>query len=598
MLKKSGLLSQANRGPIPPDITELHQLLSQALERRGQNFQISWRSVDMMTTYTLNLASPLKGGEPRWQLTSELRGIRTPMFDYGSCDVLLVHNLMSAAVAELTTTGRMQSGIGNTIIRRDDTPGKMSDTIIQMQAATPPQGSGPSATQTQPGHGGANAGGAPATSSSTHFAPPTMPGAPQAAHANAASTMPTPPAQAGSQSAAVPPPAAPPTRPEPILPFPREGDIGSLPLDELLRKIVESRVTGKLEVRNKNATALVWVQDGSPVDATAGDAEGDEAIIELLTWRDGQYLFESRVLRNTHTVHQSIDALLSQSRQLSERTHYLKEAGMLFSSTLLPKRTNITDLEFVQRAGHQAPLNVEFMNKFYRMLDGKQTIEEMIRAFQLSRIQIITLIYHLLTNDLIKISNPAVKSKQFAVQPRVIDGAAIQSVMMSLRRADTGMFIYPAFLYFLEQEYFRCYRSRSPLSVIVFEMRMHAGNGNRQLLPGPAILDAVLRISQLKRHVDLLAHYDAYDYALLLPNTKANGSQIFANRLVKALTATPLGGELEPSKLALAMGCASIPEDFVDLSSLLGAADLAMAQAKAQNKPVVVYRDIKPITTN
>jgi diguanylate cyclase (GGDEF)-like protein len=262
----------------------------------------------------------------------------------------------------------------------------------------------------------------------------------------------------------------------------------------------------------------------------------------------------------------------------------------------LQKRTNITDLEFVQRAAQQAPMNVEFMNKFYRMLDGKQTVEEMIRAFQLSRIQIIFLIYHLLTNDLIKISNVAVKSTSFAVQPRVIDGAAIQSVMMSLRRADTGMFIYPAFLYFLEQEYFRCYRSRSPLSVIVFEMRLRSGAESRQLLPGPAILDAVLRISQLKRHVDLLAHYDAFDYALLLPNTKANGAQIFANRLVRALTASPLGGEVDASKLSLSMGCSSIPEDFVDLSSLLGAADLAMAQAKSQNKPVIMYRDIKPIT--
>ncbi|HEY9733594.1 MAG TPA: DUF4388 domain-containing protein [Drouetiella sp.] len=533
MLKKSGLLPQANRGPVPPDITELHQLLSQALEKRGQNLQLSWRSVDMMTTYTLHLVCPLKGGDPQWQLSSELRGIRTPMFVYGSCDVLLVHNLMLSAVAELAATGRMQSGMGG-IGRRDEPTIRMNEHGQILNQCGDPQS-------------------------------PSQPQAP-----------------------------VPPT--EPKLSFPKQGDLKDVSLDKLLHKIVEARTTGKLEVRNQESMALVWVQDGTPVDATAGDAEGDEAIIDLLTWKEGQYTFEPRVLRNSHTVHQTIESLLSQSRQLSERTHYLKEAGMLFSSTLLPKRNNITDLEFVQRAGPKAPMNVEFMNKFYRMLDGKQTIEEMIRAFQLSRIQIVTLIYHLLTNDLIKISNPTVKPKDFAVQPRIIDGAAIQSVMMSLRRAETGMFIYPAFLYFLEQEYFRCYRSRSPLSVIVFEMRMSTGNGNRQLLPGPAILDAVLRISQLKRHVDLLAHYDAFDYALLLPNTKANGSQIFANRLVRALTTGALGGEVDPSKLSLSMGCASIPEDFVDLSSLLGAADLAMAQAKAQHKPVVMYRDIKPTT--
>ncbi|CAN5642234.1 hypothetical protein BH10CYA1_BH10CYA1_13940 [soil metagenome] len=527
MLKKSGLLPQANRNPTPPDITELHQLLSQALERRGHNFQATWRSVDKMTQYTLNLICNVKGGDPQWQLGSERSGVKTQMFEYGSIDVLLVHNLMSSAVAELAATGRMQSGIGGAVVRRDETTSRMTDVVAHV------------ASQTEPA------------------------------------------------------PAA-----EPVLTFPTQGDISTLPLDQLLRKIIESKITGKLEVRNQETTALVWVQDGLPVDATASDAEGDDAIIELLTWREGQYIFEPRVLRNSHTVHQSMDALVSQSRQLSERTHYLKDAGMLFTSTLLPKRTNITDLEFVQKAAQKAPMNVEFMNKFYRMLDGKQTVEEMIRAFQLSRIQIVGLIYHLLTNDLIKVSNEVVKSKPFAVQPRVIDGAAIQSVMMSLRRVETGMFIYPAFLYFLEQEYFRCYRSRSPLSVIVFEMRMLGGNSGRQMLPGPAVLDAVLRISQLKRHVDLLAHYDAFDYALLLPNTKANGAQIFANRLVRALTSSPLGGEVDPSKLSLYLGCASIPEDFVDLSSLLGAADLAMAQSKSQKKPVVMYRDIKPITVS
>lgn len=241
-------------------------------------------------------------------------------------------------------------------------------------------------------------------------------------------------------------------------------------------------------------------------------------------------------------------------------------------------------------------MSINVMNQFYRTLDGSQTVEEMVHTKQISRIQLIGLIYHLMTNDLVKISNKTVEPKPFAVQPRIIDGAAIQAVMMSLRRVETGMFIYPAFLYFLEQEYFRCYRSRSPLSVIVFEMRMIGGSSGRQMLPSHAVLDAVLRISQLKRHVDLLAHYDAFDYALLLPNTKANGAQIFANRLVRALTSAPLGGEVDPSKLLLSMGCASIPEDFVDLSSLLGAADLSMAQAKEQKKHVIMYRDIKPVS--
>ena len=157
------------------------------------------------------------------------------------------------------------------------------------------------------------------------------------------------------------------------------------------------------------------------------------------------------------------------------------------------------------------------------------------------------------------------------------------------------MFIYPAFLYFLEQEFFRSYRAKNPLSVIVFEMRCLVQTGGevlRQVLPVPALVDATLRLSQLKRHQDLLAHYDAFDYALILPSTKSGGANIFANRLVKCLTSSPLAG-MQSNQLALFVGSATIPEDFVDLSSMLGAADACMKRARETNQSVVMYRDLK-----
>jgi GGDEF domain-containing protein len=119
-----------------------------------------------------------------------------------------------------------------------------------------------------------------------------------------------------------------------------------------------------------------------------------------------------------------------------------------------------------------------------------------------------------------------------------------------------------------------------------------SGEWIKQALPTAAVLDAVLRISQLKRHVDLLAHYDAFDYAMLLPNTRANGAHTFATRIIRALTSEPLGG-IDPAQLSIAFGSATIPDDFVDLSSLLGAADLAMVQARQKKIPLVMFRDIK-----
>lgn len=378
--------------------------------------------------------------------------------------------------------------------------------------------------------------------------------------------------------------------------IPSSGSIAEHSLDRLLNIIKTHSLTGKLEVRNEQSTAMIFVKDGMPVDATAADAEGDDAIVELLTWTSGQFTFEPRVMRNSHTVHQPIESLLAQSKTLAERTLYLHNAGIKQSSTLTQKDPTLTEEMFNQRASRGAPAPIGEMFLFYRGLNGKLTIEQMMHTLQIPRVQLIHMIYHLVINGIIKINNQIVLEKATPFRPRAIEASAIQSVMMSLRRIETGMFIFPAFLYFLEQEYFRCYRSKTPLSVIVFEMRVQSGQSVRQMLPAAAMLDAVLRISQLKRHVDLLAHYDMFDYALLLPNTKANGAQIFAKRIVKALTDTPLAGEVDAGHLSLALGCASMPEDFTDLSELLGAADMAMAQARDNKRPVVMFRDIKPIS--
>ncbi len=194
---------------------------------------------------------------------------------------------------------------------------------------------------------------------------------------------------------------------------------------------------------------------------------------------------------------------------------------------------------------------------------------------------------------------PTQSTESLILNPRSIDAEAIQNVMTSLRNQDTGMFMTSAFLYFLEQEYFRSLRSRSSLSVILFDIKEEGpedGNMVRKKLPAAALTDAVLRITALKRHVDILAHYDEDSYALLLPHTKATGARTFANRLIRSLTEKPLG-RIDSSRIAIAVGCASIPEDFVDLSKLLGAADLTLDQSRKTRTRLVMYSDIKNSVT-
>lgn len=559
VLKKSGLGAQMRKLPRGPDLSELHQLLSQCMEQRGKVVKLAWRGATL-TPFTLEVVCHLKNGNAQWKLFSEKEP--KPLFDYTSMDVLLVYNLVQLNCAE-----QQQS-------KRDSIEERIGSASHPSLPAVRPAGSGDP--------------------------PLPRPRYPTAEEQKPFSLNPI------EESPAIRPVETPSfavVPPRPVLsaregPIPREGTIEPGSVAQLLQDIARSGDTGRLDVRCNNLMATVFIQDGRPVDATANDVIGDEAIIELLTWQEGSFTFEHQLLRSNQTVSEPIESLVAQSRLLSDRTDRLKELGMLPTSTFLPLTTMLSQADFLARVQENCPCDPDTISRVYCSLDGKRTLEELSRFLHLSRIQMVNIVFHLYIKEVIKIANDVRPKSALTLTPRVIDNSAIQSIMMSLRRAETGLFIYPAFLYFLEQEYFRSYRSRAAFSVAVFELRQKKvidGKVVKRVLHEKAQMDAILRISNLKRHVDMMAHYDAYDYALLLPSTRPQGAEIFLGRVIDALRAKPLGGEIDPSQLAIAFGCCSIPDDFRDMSSLLGGADLAMDQARKKEQDLVMYRDIKDL---
>ena len=82
-------------------------------------------------------------------------------------------------------------------------------------------------------------------------------------------------------------------------------------------------------------------------------------------------------------------------------------------------------------------------------------------------------------------------------------------------------------------------------------------------------------IYKIKRHVDILAHYQALHYALLLPETNKQSARGFAGRLAEILTQLPSQETLK-GPININIGFASVPEDCQELEELL-----ALAQPKS-----------------
>ncbi len=68
-----------------------------------------------------------------------------------------------------------------------------------------------------------------------------------------------------------------------------EGDIEKLPLSAVLQSLALTKMTGRLEITGPDTGAEIYVVDGRPVHATTGDATGDNAVIELLSWETGKF---------------------------------------------------------------------------------------------------------------------------------------------------------------------------------------------------------------------------------------------------------------------------------------------------------------------
>jgi GGDEF domain-containing protein len=377
------------------------------------------------------------------------------------------------------------------------------------------------------------------------------------------------------------------------------GDLSLVQVPTLLQSILMAKMTGVLQVEDPQGKgrSQVFFVDGVAVHCVAAESFGEEGILELLSWKDGSFHFDAKVTNDIRTIKHGLESLLLQGMTLIDNTAYLSNLGLSPESYLIKNHSELSDAELEAHCKKGAPVNMAKQKALYNAINREEPISRILDHFKWPRSQWVPVLCNLLRTELVALAPPPVEKPQLLLlEPKRVDKRLIQNVMMVLRNPETGMFTYSAFLYFLEQEYFRAYRSANPISVVVFQMRVH-GPGPDALsepLPVSALSAAARRISGVKRHVDLLAHYETYEYALLLPNTKSAGARIFVNRLVKALMSEPLvPGTITSENFRAAFGIASVPEDFLELSQVLAGAEIAKNAASTGPEPVVLFHEIK-----
>lgn len=365
-----------------------------------------------------------------------------------------------------------------------------------------------------------------------------------------------------------------------------EGELENMQVPTLLQSINMSKMTGRLNITHDASACNIYFHDGAPQHADSPENKGDAAIVEILTWEQGQFRFYPNEKCDEKTIKRRLDGMIMEGIALLDQVKFLNTAGLKPDSLLLRKHDRVSDEQFKEALSKGAPLDLAVQRKFYEMVDNRSALQDILRRVPMTKNEWAPIMFNLLSCSLVSIGTASAVSP-ISTASTQIDRQAIQSVVRLLTRQETGIYTYPAFLFFAEQEFIRCAASGWPLSLVVFELKFLSGDAY-EYLPMPIVRETGRRLESIKRAVDTFAHFEMFDYAFLLPNTYAKSSRMFANRIIEVLTATPLG---LPGPLSIYCGIAGAPEHTQDLGVLLNSAKEAKAVAKETGQSIMLYGD-------
>ncbi|HNM51345.1 MAG TPA: diguanylate cyclase, partial [Candidatus Obscuribacter sp.] len=311
-----------------------------------------------------------------------------------------------------------------------------------------------------------------------------------------------------------------------------------------------------------------------------------------VTWRRGTFLFKNGLRTEMSSVEKSLQTTLLEGVALLDQLKHLEKAGLVYESILVQKQKNLgePELKLMLAKGH--PLDFQMQKNAYDSLKHKKTFTDLLRDNPMDQTQWAPLLFNLLYCGLIEIKPPAATrggALDFLGEGKQI----IQNLAYNFVRPDTGIVSFEALLYFLEYEFYRYEAYNWPMSLVAFEMSLRrpgSNIGETEPLPPQALATAAMRIGLVKRPLDLLTHFQVNEYAILMPNTKASQAAFVANRILDALTVTPLAPGIDRANISLSFGVANLPSDGEDVESLLQAAEQARLEAREGNFPIVLAR--------
>jgi len=340
--------------------------------------------------------------------------------------------------------------------------------------------------------------------------------------------------------------------------------------------------TGKVEFTNKKQIAQIFCERGTPVHAFYSGTTGDAVVREAISWQVAKtsYVADERVSQRTVTRHMQF--LVREGLALAEQKKFLAKCQLTYES--------ITSKIDYPEPQLRSLIN-DFEKKLYDRSDGKTKISDIIRDLTMESWEWAPILCNLVTKRLIEIKPPLLKRPLgLQIMPDTANDSA--SKLHRIYSQQTGLLSYHALILFMQREYFHFRDHNTPLSLIVFDIQLIASGDTKSHWLSSQVATAVGRkIGFAKRPLDVFAHFESFEYALLLPNTDLKQATLVGKQIMQMLTETALSDDPDlaaAGKIVAHCGVAGLPNHGSDLECLLQSARFAKHQAKQLRLPLVI----------
>jgi len=504
-----------HRLPLAPGISEFHYYVEEAVKQKGIPVDVTWTTPSKATSFELRI---WQENNINWQLSCKNKHDKKMLWRQEGSDVLLMYNLVVTACAELGEASMVDDSF--------DTSGMFRDIEQGAYYARP---------------------------SLLDYSDSKKDEAPVKATSWLRTTA------------------------------PQSGDLAQTSAATILQAFSSALMTGKLSICGGTASGTeVYFNRGEIVHAQQHYCSGFDVICNLLLALRGTYEFHAGATTMEFTIFCDVGTLISQANKLRERLSELEKSGWNEKSIIIKHKYKTVSCDRIDRCLRQADSNLELHRNFYRAIDEKSTAKDIAKRLGMSSSQWIPVLAHLLASNLIAFASapiPQLFILAETAEPRKPvetveqQRGMIDSLCRLMKSTVTGIFTYPALLFFMDQEVQRCRRMHTSMSLIVFEVSVVREAGQKQPLPLEAVKEMVTRINNIKRGTDTFSHFeDASEYALLLPETTAAGAKVFARKLLSALLEAPLMRGVDCRNLDIAYGIGSVADKVSSVETLTSAA--------------------------